>query len=179
MRCSLVFSNYGVIEILTTLLPYHRCEQCVWVRFFEIDAGGPAGAGLGVMSVDNHATNHGKSADVIFGLARGWFIKVFRFPSFACGKNRLRSTACHQRTTPLVPLALLDLPNRGRRVAYGSAVSGIFSITQIAGSSVAQRALQCPVLFRAGDRTCALQGYYNVLFGVDADTLAENSRGAV
>jgi len=46
--------------------------------------------------------------------------KESRFPSFACGKNRLRSTACHERAPPLVPLASLDLPNRGRRVACGS-----------------------------------------------------------
>jgi hypothetical protein len=43
-----------------------------------------------------------------------------RFPSFASGENRLRSTACIQRTPPLVPLAPLDSPNRGRRVAFGS-----------------------------------------------------------
>jgi hypothetical protein len=46
--------------------------------------------------------------------------KESRFPSFASGENRLRSTACKKRTTPLVPLASLDLPNRGRRVAFGS-----------------------------------------------------------
>jgi hypothetical protein len=44
------------------------------------------------------------------------------FPSFAFGENRLRSTACNQRTPPLVPLAPLDSPNRGRRVAFGSFV---------------------------------------------------------
>jgi hypothetical protein len=43
-----------------------------------------------------------------------------RFPSFAFGENRLRSTACYMRTPPLVPLAALGSPNRGRRVAYGS-----------------------------------------------------------
>ena len=45
--------------------------------------------------------------------------KESRFPSFAFGENRLRSTACNWRTPPLVPLASLDLPNRGRRVAFG------------------------------------------------------------
>ena len=45
--------------------------------------------------------------------------KVSRFPSFAFGENRLRSTALN-KPPPLVPLASLDLPNRGRRVAYGS-----------------------------------------------------------
>jgi hypothetical protein len=44
-------------------------------------------------------------------------------PAPACGGRRLRSTAYHKRTTPLVPLASLDLPNRGRRVAYGSMAS--------------------------------------------------------
>jgi hypothetical protein len=46
-------------------------------------------------------------------------LKVSRFPSFAFGENRLRSTALN-KPPPLVPLASLDLPNRGRRVAYGS-----------------------------------------------------------
>ena len=46
--------------------------------------------------------------------------KESRFPAPAYGGRRLRSTAYHQRTTPLVPLASLDLPNRGRRVACGS-----------------------------------------------------------
>jgi len=46
--------------------------------------------------------------------------KESRFPAPACGGRRLRSTARDERTTPLVPLAPLDLPNRGRRVAYGS-----------------------------------------------------------
>ena len=66
-----------------------------------------------------------------------------RFPApAASGGRRLRSTACNNRTTPLVPLmrygnqsallrlrrnrtsffacASLVLPNRGRRVAFGS-----------------------------------------------------------
>ncbi len=51
-------------------------------------------------------------------------IKVSRFPAPAFGGRRLRSTACKRRLAPLVPLALLDLPNRGRRVACGSGVSG-------------------------------------------------------
>jgi hypothetical protein len=64
-----------------------------------------------------------------------------RFPAPACGGRRLRSTACNERTIPLVPLAsrataslgrffgcakiatslspALDSPNRGRRVAPG------------------------------------------------------------
>jgi len=49
--------------------------------------------------------------------------KESRFPSFAFGENRLRSTACNGRTAPLVPLASLDSPNRGRRVACGSSAS--------------------------------------------------------
>ena len=49
-------------------------------------------------------------------------MKESRFPAPAFGGRRLRSTACHQRTAPLVPLAMLDLPNRGRRVAFGSSV---------------------------------------------------------
>ena len=36
----------------------------------------------------------------------------------------LCSTAYYQRTAPLVPLASLDLPNRGRRVACGSFAPG-------------------------------------------------------
>ncbi len=48
------------------------------------------------------------------------FIKESRFPAPAFGGRRLRSTACNRRLDPLVPLALLDLPNRGRRVACGS-----------------------------------------------------------
>ncbi len=43
-----------------------------------------------------------------------------RFPAPAYGGRRLRSTARDRRSTLLVPLALLDLPNQGRRVAYGS-----------------------------------------------------------
>jgi len=46
--------------------------------------------------------------------------KESRFPAPASGGRRLRSTACNARTTPLVPLAPLDSPNRGRRVACGS-----------------------------------------------------------
>jgi hypothetical protein len=68
-------------------------------------------------------------------------MKESRFPTFAFGENRLRSTALN-KPPPLVPLtrcgiprallrlrrnrtpsiacASLDLPNRGRRVAYGS-----------------------------------------------------------
>jgi len=45
-------------------------------------------------------------------------VKESRFPSFAFGENRLRSTALN-KPPPLVPLASLDLPNRGRQVAYG------------------------------------------------------------
>ena len=47
-------------------------------------------------------------------------MKESRFPAPACGGRRLHSTACQERTAPLVPLAALDLPNRGRRVAFGS-----------------------------------------------------------
>jgi len=46
--------------------------------------------------------------------------KESRFPAPGCAGRRLRSTASSERTTPLVPLASLDLPNRGRRVACGS-----------------------------------------------------------
>ena len=46
--------------------------------------------------------------------------KESRFPAPGCAGRRLRSTACHKRTAPLVPLALLDLSNQGRRVACGS-----------------------------------------------------------
>jgi hypothetical protein len=78
---------------------------------------------------------------------------VSRFPSFAFGENRLRSTALN-KPPPLVPLtrcgiprallrlrrnrtpsiacASLDLPNRGRRVAYGSLEA------QQAGQSIAR-----------------------------------------
>jgi len=47
-----------------------------------------------------------------------------RFPAPGYAGRRLRSTACNERTTPLVPLASLDLPNRARRVAYGSMQDG-------------------------------------------------------
>jgi predicted pyridoxine 5'-phosphate oxidase superfamily flavin-nucleotide-binding protein len=57
--------------------------------------------------------------------------KESRFPSFAFGENRLRSTACNQRTPPLVPLASLDSPNRGRRVAFGSYKARIERIVHI------------------------------------------------
>jgi hypothetical protein len=49
--------------------------------------------------------------------------KESRFPAPTFGGRRLRSTACHERTTPLVPLAALDSPNRDRRVACGSSVT--------------------------------------------------------
>ncbi len=51
--------------------------------------------------------------------------KESRFPAPTKGGRRLRSTTCNERTTPLVPLASLDLPNRGRRVAYGSKEAGL------------------------------------------------------
>jgi hypothetical protein len=40
--------------------------------------------------------------------------KESRFPAPACDGRRLHSTACNERTTPLVPLASLDLPNQGQ-----------------------------------------------------------------
>ncbi len=43
-----------------------------------------------------------------------------RFPAPAYGERRLRSTECNERSTLLVPLAALDLPNQGRRVTCGS-----------------------------------------------------------
>ncbi|MGI9321596.1 MAG: proton-conducting transporter membrane subunit, partial [Thiogranum sp.] len=49
------------------------------------------------------------------------YMKESRFPAPGYTGRRLRSTAENKRTTPLVPLAALDLPSRGRRVAYGSA----------------------------------------------------------
>ncbi len=52
-------------------------------------------------------------------------LKESRFPAPTKGGRRLRSTTCNERTTPLVPLASLDLPNRGRRVAYGSDESSV------------------------------------------------------
>jgi hypothetical protein len=48
-------------------------------------------------------------------------LKGSRFPAPACGGRRLRSTACTMRTTPLVPLASLDLPNRGSEAEYAEA----------------------------------------------------------
>jgi len=39
-------------------------------------------------------------------------VKESRFPAPACGGRRLRSTAWNWRTTLLVSLASLDLPNR-------------------------------------------------------------------
>ena len=51
-------------------------------------------------------------------------VKVSHFPAPACGGRRLRSTASNLRTTLLVPLASLDSPNQGRRVACGSADLG-------------------------------------------------------
>jgi beta-glucosidase len=56
---------------------------------------------------------------------RSMLQKESRFPSFACGENRLRSTACNKRTPPLVPVAALHSPNRGRRVAFGF-LAGLF-----------------------------------------------------
>jgi len=75
-------------------------------------------------------------------LVRKTNIKVSRFPAPACGGRRLRSKTYLMRATPLVPLTRdgdqsallcrrqnrtslftctsLDLPNRGRRIAYGS-----------------------------------------------------------
>jgi hypothetical protein len=43
-----------------------------------------------------------------------------RFPAPGYAGRRLRSTANNEHTTPLVPLALLDLLNQGLRVAFGS-----------------------------------------------------------
>ena len=65
------------------------------------------------------------SIDVAFNEQPGKYpmafeIKEFCFPAPAGGGRRLRSTACNKRTIPLVPLASLVLPNRDRRVAFGS-----------------------------------------------------------
>jgi putative lipoic acid-binding regulatory protein len=46
--------------------------------------------------------------------------KESRFPAPGCAGRRQRSTASNESATPLVPLALLDSPNRGRQVACGS-----------------------------------------------------------
>jgi iron complex transport system substrate-binding protein len=50
-----------------------------------------------------------------------------RFPSFAFSESRLRSTALN-KPPPLVPLAALDSPNRGRRVACGSTATLALSL---------------------------------------------------
>jgi hypothetical protein len=68
--------------------------------------------------------------------------KESRFPAPAYGGRRLRSTACYERTTPLVPLAALDSPNRGRRVACGSMLSqaSLSALSRLAKSSAAMAA---------------------------------------
>ena len=57
-------------------------------------------------------------------------MKESRFPAPACGGRRLRSTAFNGRSTPLVPLASLDLP---KQVACGSNAAHLRFQPSIAG----------------------------------------------
>jgi C-terminal processing protease CtpA/Prc len=61
--------------------------------------------------------------------------KESRFPAPGCAGRRLCSTAGKGRTTPLVPLALLDLPNRCRRVACGSFVIALLLMAPLVAAS--------------------------------------------